>query len=437
MSLKRLLTSVGIGLTLAQGAMAYQSADAFLKDADEVLTMRQISHLIPKEKALDAAKLAQQEDMDLKGPYLVTDDNLRLMKRSGLVGSEFGKLMESYQAECDRLSEAERLEAIAAWRNLWLEKTSAYVRYVKSLKSVWSFEFSDTLDYSSNASLIDPDASSPTLSGDPDVGLGLDGSVKYRPTANYEKDLGWGYEATLNGFGQFQASEDALEVNTGSFNNGFDFDHPISGIRKLSFDWNYMRSYSQAPGKERMEYGRHSLSLSGASDIKKLDGYFGGYYHSASVQYRAKEEYPLTGATGEDFNTYVLRYGVTLLRSGEGIPFQTYNAGLSYENEAADRNGNRDYRVWMMTLNYSRSLSDLVTRYALCWDSGVSYRMKNASDVVGYPDEDQVMVNTSLRAVWNAYASSSISVSYLNKNKENASDVDQFRIAWTNVITTF
>ena len=139
MSLKRLLTSVGIGLTLAQGAMAYQSADAFLKDADEVLTMRQISHLIPKEKALDAAKLAQQEDMDLKGPYLVTDDNLRLMKRSGLVGSEFGKLMESYQAECDRLSEAERLEAIAAWRNLWLEKTSAYVRYVKSLKSVWSF----------------------------------------------------------------------------------------------------------------------------------------------------------------------------------------------------------------------------------------------------------------------------------------------------------
>ena len=437
MSLKRLLTGVSLGMALTQVALAYQSTGAFLKDADEALTMKQLSQLVPKDRAVEMSKLAQEEDLDLKGPYLVTDDCLRLMKRRGLVGSDFGKLMEAYQAECDRLSEQERLEAIAAWRNLWLDKTSAYVRYVKSLKSVWTLEASNTLDYSSNASLIDPDASSPTLSGDPDVGLGLDGSVKYRPTINREKDLGWGYEAELNGFTQKQASEDALEVDTFSINNGVDFIRPCSGLRKLSLDWNYLRSYSQAPGKERMEYGRHALSLSGASDIKKLDGYFGGYFHTGTVQYRAKEEFPLSGATGEDFNTYVLRYGITLLRSGEGVPFQSYSAGLSYENEAADVNGKRDYSVWMTTLNYSRSLSDFVNRYALSWDSGVSYRMKDASDFAGYPDEDQVMVNTALRAVWNAYASSSISISYLNKNKEKAPDVDQFRIAWTNVITTF
>ena len=437
MSLKRLMTGVGLGMALTQVSMAYQSAGAFLKDADEALTMKQLSQLVPKDRAVEVSKLAQEEDLDLKGPYLVTDDCLRLLKRRGLVDSDFGRLMEAYQAECDRLSEQERLEALAAWRNLWLDKTSAYVRYVKSLKSVWTFEASNTLDYSSNASLVDPDSTSPVLSGDSDVGLGLDGSVKYRPTINREKDLGWGYEATLNGFTQKQASEDALEVDTFSLNNGIDFNRPFTGLRKLSLDWNYLRSYSQAPGNERMEYGRHALSLSGFSEIKKMTGYFDGYYHTGTVQYRAKEEFPLTGALGEDFNTYVLRYGLTLLRHGENVPFQTYYAGLSYENEAADRNDKRDYSVWMANLNYSRSLSDVVTRYALSWDSGVSYRMKDASDSIGYPDEDQVMVSTALRAVWNAYASSSISVSYLNKNKENAPDVDQFRIAWTNVITTF
>jgi hypothetical protein len=431
MSLKRLLTGMGMGLALGQGLFAYQSANAFLQEADSTLTMKQLTKLIPKDRAVDAAKLAQEEDMDVAGPFLISDRNLRMMRRSGLVGTEFGKLMEAYQAECDRLPEAERAEAVAAWRGLWLDKSSAYVRYVKSLKPVWSFDFSETLDYSSNASLVDPDTTSPVLSGDDDVGFGLDGTVKYRPTRNIEKKLGWGYEVQLNGTTQMQASEKALEVDNWALDNTFDIDSPFKGVRKISLGWNFLRSYSQAPNLERMEYERHAFKVAGSSVLMPMKGYFSAYYHTGSVQLRLKNQFPATGGTGVDYDTLVLRYGATFLRSGDGIPFQAYSIGLSNEDESANT-GNSDYNVWMLTANYSRSLSDIVARYALNWDSGLSFRIKDAST-----DEEQFMVNTGIRAVWNAHASSSLTVSYLNKNKTNASDVDQFRVAWTNVLTTF
>lgn len=190
---KKILSMAILGLGMAQSAMAYQSVDGFLKDADEFLTMKQMSRILDRGDALEVAKLAQNEDMDVLGTYLVSDTMLRLMKRSGLVKTEFGRLMEEFQAECDRLGGDARLEAMAAWRTLWLEKSFAYLKYIKSLKPVWGADLVQSMDYNSNASLRDPDD---TTNNNPlgrrDSSLNISGTVRYRPTMNYEKKIGMG-----------------------------------------------------------------------------------------------------------------------------------------------------------------------------------------------------------------------------------------------------
>ena len=444
---KKLLAMTVFGLGMAHSALAYQSVDGFLKDADDFLSMKQMSRILDRDDAMEVAKLAQNEDMDVLGTYLVSDTMLRLMKRSGLVKTEFGRLMEEFQAECDRLGGDARLEAMAAWRSLWLNKSFAYLKYVQGLKPVWGADLVQSMDYNSNASLRDPDSPSDSSTlGRRDSSLNLNGTVRYRPTINYEKKLGWSYEAKFNATKQMQSSEESLEFETAAMNHGINWIQPVEGIKNVSFDWNYLRSYSKNPARQRMDYGRHSFALGLTSEVKSINGLWAtGYFHNGSVQYREKDEFgDLSNTiTANDLDTLVLRYGMTYLKADGTSPFQTLSWSLSYEDESVSVTNSREYDAMGLSLAYSRGLADIYPEHNLSMNSNLSYRIKDGAGIGGGLDkENQWLASVSLNATWNFYWSSSLSLSYLNKDQDFSAavaskSVDQWRIAWTNVISTF
>jgi hypothetical protein len=451
--------ALALGVGLAPSSWAYQSVDGFIKDADELLTMKQMSKLLDRDDAMSVAKLAQEEDMEALGPYLVSDDMLRMMRRSGLVKTEFGLLMEEFQAECDRLTENERLEAMAAWRSLWLEKSFAYLKYIKSLKPVWGADLMQSMDYNSNVSLRDPDSPGAVNTlGMRDTGMTLNGTLRYRPTINREKKLGWSYLAKLDVLKQSQSSVEEVQYETVSLDHGFRMNQPMEGVQNVSFNWNYMRSYSKDPASERMDYGRHAFKLGLVSEIKSVDGKWAtGYMHNASLQYRAKEEYPGVGGfapIGNDLDTVVLNYGMTYLKAASDTPFQTLSWNLSYEQQSGEEdssvNAGRDYDVWALMVGYSRGLSDFISEYNMNLSSSLSYRFKDGdgSGRGTVLEDQQWLASVALNATWTAYWSSSFSVSYLNKVQDKiqslpnpqvprTNDSEQWRVAWTNILSTF
>ena len=299
------------------------------------------------------------------------------------------------------------------------------------------------MDYNSNASLLDPDSVfNPTNLGRRDSSLNLNGTVRYRPTMNYEKKLGWGYVAKLNAMKQMQASVESLEFETASMNHEFNWMQPFAGVKNISLDWDYLRSYLKDPLNERMDYGRHAFTLGVTSEVKDINGRWAtGYFHNGSVQYREKDQY---GPISNDYDTFVLKYGMTYLKFDGNSPFQTLSWTLSYEDESV-ASGSSDYDAMGFSLAYSRGLGDIYPEHNLSMSSSLSYRLKDGSGAVNALDkENQWLASVSLNATWNAYWSSSLSLSYLNKDQDNGAgsapaskSVEQWRIAWTNILATF
>jgi hypothetical protein len=430
MSLKKWIPSLLLALPVVD-LSAYQSSEAFLTEIDQFLTDREMSRLVPKDRVIDIAKLSQEEDMGVDAHYLITDEMLKLLKPQGVVATDFGSLVEGFQAEVDRLGEEDRAIALSEWRTLWMEKVMQHLTYVKSLKNPWRFQLTQVADYNSNAALTDPDTAPADFRGE-DVGLSLDGGITYRPTINVEEDWGWGYTAKVNAFRQFQDDKQELDVEMLSTDHEVKWNAPIDGVRDISLGWNYIKSFSKAPGADQAEYDRHALRLKARSDIKATSfALADAYFHRGSLQHRWKEEIP----TPLDLNTWVASYGVTFLRSGKDVPFQSMTADIAYENEKDDGQGLRDYNASSLRLGYTRSLGDALLDLPSTWMSSVSVRNKNASS--SSADEVQLYASTAVMVSIKPFWSSSLALSYLDKDKSGSPDVEQWRVAWTNVLSTF
>jgi hypothetical protein len=99
-----------------------------------------------------------------------------------------------------------------------------------------------------------------------------------------------------------------------------------------------------------------------------------------------------------------------------------------------------------LALAYSRGLGDIYPDHNLSFNSNLSYRIKDGAGISGGLDkENQWLASVSLNASWNVYWSSSFSLSYLNKDQDYSigtnpaysKSVDQWRVAWTNILATF
>lgn len=448
MKLIKILIIFFVGVSPLWG---YQSTEKFLKELDKFLDHKQMAKIIPNKKALEIGHLAETEDFEVSSQYLVSDELLRLLKRRNVLNTRFGELIEKFQAECDRLETSERGEAIAKWRSLWLEKVSSYLGYTKSLKRRWSFDITETLDYDSNVKLVDPDKDQ--FSGRRDTSLALNGNFKFRPFVNYKKSYAWKYHAQLIGNTKLQSSEKDLEYNSIGLKNAFSFSKLAPNLERVSFNHQYIRSYSNNPTNTRMEYGQHKINLNfQVYPLKFDDVYFSSAIHHVKLSFRQKEEFRdnKIGTLGEDVDAFSISIGQSLLKIGNKLPVQSYGWNLKYESQSVSPSSDRDYSFFSLGVNYSRPIPNWLPKYGLNWRTSASVRLKDWDSVKSggntKEDETQYTVSTSLSAKWFSNLSSNLSLSYLRKDQDlkvlTATDVaskgvDQWRIALSNTFLTF
>jgi len=421
-----------------------QSPEAFLGEADQMLTDRQLDRLIPRESLVEVARLAQEEDMEPLDKYLISDDTLRLLRRSSLIGTDFGNLMEEYQAECDRQGGDAKIVALSEWRSLWLEKVFGHLRYIRSLKPVWSASLSQTMDYTNNVNLlVDPD--SPTGNGglgDDDSGLGLTGGLTYMPLINHNREKNWDYVGSFSLSTQFQGSEEQLEYDALQFSNRIDFKEPFSMVRKASVDWNFFRLYSYKDnGNPSSDFYRHALtfSLDGHGRKMKNGSYFDAYVPKASLQIRLKDE---VGATIDEITTFRLKFGWSYLRSRKDEAFSSLGWTVDYQQDGADSVKARDFAAIGLRVYYFKVIEDLLPSRDVNWNSSIYVRHRDydAPTAGTYESEDEVLLSTSLNTSWSARLSSSVSLTYLNKERDVLSaaseSIDQWKVMWMNRFIT-
>lgn len=437
--------------TVMLGESFAMSIDDYLLRLDDYLSPKTMAELIPNRKALDIYRLAEDEDMEVTDDYLISDILLRNIQRSGLIDTEFGKFIEDFQNECDKLNEIPRREAIARWRSLWLEKVSNYLRYVKSLKRVWTYDLSQTIDQDSNVRLTPQDQTTNTFSDKSDIGATHAIGLHYRPFVNHKRWSKYNYQFNLGGMTRKQASVKEVEYDTWSFGNEMRLKGISSNLTSLKFYQAYERSYTNNPTDPRMEFDQWTLGVRGTMfPMVFKSGYFKSASFTGGLSYKMKNEFMNDNGiktVDEDIDTITLSLSQNFIRVGSGIPLETMGWSLSYQTQDVSPNDYRKFSYFSGGANYSRSLSKIIPKFPTTWRSSIGLRLKDWGDArtaTGFADnesETQYTVSTSLRARWTANFSSRLALSYLHKDKgvTNSSDskIDQFKITLNNTILTF
>jgi hypothetical protein len=441
---------------LSGSLWAYQSPEAFLKEADGMLDSRRMDRLIPRDNLVAVAKLAQDEDMEPLDQYLISDDTLRLLRRTSLIGTDFGRLMEEYQAECDRQGGDQKVMALSEWRSLWLEKVSQHLRYVRSLEPVWSFSLRQTFDHTNNVLLADPDDPASAGTDKDDSGMGISGGLSYMPLLNHNKDKSWDYVGTFGLGSQFQGTEEELEYDTVNISNLFVLREPFDHVRRATVKWDFFRLYSSNPnGNSSSDFHRHALtfSLDGKARKMREGAYFDAYLPKVSFQYRLKKEIgdnllddASVSLSEIDVSTLQLKFGWSYLRSRKDEAFSSLGWTFDYQQESANDKKSRDYGSYGLRVSYFRSLEGLLPSRVLNWNSSVYYRIRNYDSPVANTDDsiDEILMLTSLNTSWSASLSSSLSFSYLNKSIDVSSPTtrlaneskNQWKVMWMNRFVT-
>ena len=430
---------------------AFQSADTFLKDLDEFLTPTEMSKIIGDERASQIASLAEVEDLEISDHYLVSDELLRLLRRGGILNTQFGKKLEDFQSECDRLEKDDRDLAIAKWKALWLEKSSNYLRHVRSLKRLWAVNFGHVMDHDSNILLGDPsDPVTQLNSGKEDFGTTFNGGLTLRPLINDSKKRNWNWKINLNGASRIQAKEENLEYQSGGLRNVVSFSNLSSVFKTLTVSHEYKgTSLKSSPNSKQ-----HIISLNSRfSPISyELFGFNNGL-NRINFQYRLKDENASSTAAAEEVNVVSLGYGQNFMKTGKNTPFQTLGWTLKYEAQSADPtttriDTSRDTSLFDLGLSYSRSLPKISSRYSLNWMNSINFRLKDwdSQSATNETSQNQITISTSLSSRWTTNCSSNFSISYMNKKSDindpttptrTSSTVDQWRVVFSNSFLTF
>lgn len=425
--------------------------DDYLEKLDSFLSKKEMKKLIPDRKALNIYRLAEDEDMELTDDYLISDALLREIKRRGLINTKFGELIEEFQNECDKLNEIPRKEALARWKSLWLEKVSGYLRYLKTLKPIWTVDLNQTLDYDSNVRLRPQDDTTNTYTHKSDVGALHNLGFSLRPFINRNKNSNWNYTFKLNGSSRVQSKIEDVEYNTWGFTNSLGWNRLNDVLTQLRFSQNFERSYSRNPADPRLEFDQYTFSiLAGFLPMSFPDRYFKSGSWRTTLSYKTKEEFKNDNGiktVDEDLDIFTWKLSQNFLRIGKNIPLETLGWYLKLEHQDVSPNSYRKFSLLALGVNHSKGLHEIFKRYPLSWRSSLEVRLKDWGDArttAGNTDpegESQVTVSTSVRSRWTANFSSSLRLSFMRKDKDvtNAAgeDINQFKVSITNTFLTF
>lgn len=424
-------------------AQAESSSLAFIEQLDNDLNKKVLSRYINKKKANATIKLAMEEDLnaDYKNNYLLSDEMLGLLRKKGVLGSPFAYTIEAFQNHIDSLkSEEEKIEAISIWKSLWLDKVSEHIVYLKSLKKVFTYDLTQSLNYDSNLKLENGDDS---FSGASDVGGGLGLGVNFRPFINTEKNKDWSYRARVSASQTFQAEEDNLQYQFLNIGNSFTLKDLHSSIKSLNISLSGTLAYN-AGTDDRREFNQfilnNTLTLLPFEPNKFFD-YFQSGIQQVGFRIKSKHETPDSAGTPEaNLLAFTLSYSQSYVRSKKNQPVQTLKWTLKAENQTLDHDSTRDYQYLGLLLNYTRDLSDLTDMYDLNWVNYGSLRLKNWNSpaVNDREDEEEFLISTGVQSVWTNYFSSTFNVSYRKRqqgvNGNAGNDIDQWRVVLSNTI---
>jgi len=333
-------------------------------------------------------------------------------------------IRDSFQTACDHLQEQRRQEVLMAWKSLWLDKTAQFLRYQKTLKRVWTVDFSHSVNYDTNVLLNPNDSTTSVHSDEEDIGIDGQLGLTLRPFINMKKIRNWSLQTQLVGDSRIQASVKEVESNTVDSITTLTFDKINSFMDRVQTVYSYKRSYSQAPLNPRMDFGQHS----GTIRLKYYPMNFNNFCFSSgswrtNLDYRVKTEFAdrANALAKQSLDSYGISVGQNFLRLGKNIAFQTYGWDIKYEKQDVSPDITRDYDSVSLGLSYSRKITKILPKMGLTWRTNARLQLKDWGSVVASTateDEAQTSLSSSLGARWSANWSSLFTVSYLNKNQD-------------------
>jgi len=430
---------------------AENSSQAFLEQLDQDLNKKVLIKYIHKNRANSTVSLAMEEDLnaDYENNYLLSDKMLGLLKKKGILGSSFAYKIEAFQNHIDSLkSEEEKLEAISAWKSLWLDKVSEHLVYLKSLKKVFTYDLTQSLNYDSNIKLENDDDS---FSGASDTGAGLDLGVNIRPFMNKEKNNDWSYTGRISGSQTYQTDENDLQYSYLNIGNSFTYKNFHPSITSLKINLSGTLGFNNGDSNDRREFNQFSLK----NTVKFLPfepnvvfDYFQSAIQHASFRVKTKHETPdnANGISREDLLTFSLSYGQTYLRLKKDQPIQTLKWSLKAESQTLDSDSSREYQYLGLLLYYTRDLNDITDKlhlsdkFDLTWINYGSLRLKNWStpSANDRDDEEEYFLSTGIQSAWTQHFSTSLNIAYRKRQQgvrnSAGNDIDQWRVVLSNTI---
>ncbi len=418
----------------------------FLEQVDKGLSMKVMGKMVPRSNINAIYTLAQEEDMEVQDGFLISDELLRLLNKKGILDTEIGSVLESLQNCIDGVNTEERMQLIEVWRSLWLNKVADYARYVNGLKKIYTLDFSTTVDFDTNVKLSPEDQANPFYSEEDALGINNNFGVTLRPFINSKDMKDWSLETRVGVDVRRMSKVEVVQYDEVNFAQSYrrKFDEGV--LRAINGRLGYSRSFSQAPGAQRLEFERWSLFQGFKFRPMSISwGKVNKTAFSVNLGYRNKDDFANPGA-GLAFDLKNSGFDIKVAEDFyAGIGGKTHTLGwyLRVDAQSTDQVATRDYSSYALGLKYGLPVDIPNFSRKLLWNSRLELRKKTWDSPVagGLEDEFQFSVDTNLRAVLSENWSTRLGLSYLTKDQSMfqaaSQDIKQFRIAWTSTYLTF
>lgn len=425
-----------------------ERARVLLKELETFLTPQNMGKLVPDKKVSEVYRLSENEDMEPTSAYIIGDDMLMLLRKRGILNTEFGVLIENLQNVADGLAEQERKQVLASWRSLWLEKLSNYVRFHHAQKRNWTFDHSHTVDYDSNVALDPEDPSRSRHANKDAAGFSYNAAFGLRPFINVPSLKSFDIETRVSGSQRLQSRIKETQSDTMGLGQVFAYNHHKGFLRKTALSYDFTRSWSQNPANSRMEFDQHAVNLSFLSiPVRLKHGPFESTSWRLSFGYRAKTDFrdaSVKTSKEDDSDSITATLGQNFDWMWRKDRSQSVGWQLRYEQQQTSPSTNRNYNFTDVGLNHNISFGPLgLAKRGLSLRSSFEVRAKDWDNpnTKTTADEGQITLQSALRAAWTANWSSRLSLSYMTKDQDfqggGSTKINQFRAALTNTFLTF
>ncbi|MBF0246203.1 MAG: hypothetical protein HQL31_13205 [Planctomycetes bacterium] len=251
---------------------------------------------------------------------------------------------------------------------------------------------------------------------------------------------------------RFQGSEDDVQYSNLGLNQLVSRELSGRFLRRVALMLNLKRSFSDAPGAERMEFDQLKADLKlSSTPISHPSFFFPESALSATLGLRKKTDFldasqsalAAIGNVDLDSDAFSLTLGQVFSRRSKVVPAENLSWSLRYESQKTDLAPTRDYSYVLLALNYSRTLSKALYGRSLTLGAGLDYRSKSWDQPItgDVENEAQVGISTYAQVRWFSGMSSRLYLNYMDRAQDlrggGSKSVNQWIVGLSNTFLTF